>query len=446
MSATAIDTAATFTLPDLGEGLSEAELVSWRVGVGENVSVDQVVAEVETAKALVEVPTPYAGTVLTLHASEGETVEVGSALITVGEPGGTEAEDTASESAEPEGSGNVLIGYGTSGEGAGGRRRRRRSQQLPGAAAQEAAVPDAARVAPRVVNPLVRRLAREHGVDLSALVGSGPDATVMRADVQAAIADAAKTTGTPQDAAEDAGEDARTGLGVASRKVLGGTRKAIAAAMERSRKEIPEATVWLDVDVTELLRLRAAVAKDEHGRRPSVLSLVGRFVCAGLERVPELNARLEERENGERELVTFDGVNLGIAVDSDRGLVVPAVRRAERMDARGLDAAIASLAEEARAGRSSVSDLRSGTFTLNNYGVLGVDGSAAIINHPQVAILGMGRIMQRPWVVDGELAVRDVTELTLTFDHRVCDGGTASTFLRFVADAMQRPGEALVSL
>jgi pyruvate dehydrogenase E2 component (dihydrolipoamide acetyltransferase) len=162
--------------------------------------------------------------------------------------------------------------------------------------------------------------------------------------------------------------------------------------------------------------------------------------------VPELNARLETRADGTPELVTFKGVNLGIAVDSERGLTVPAVQGADKLDARALDAAIAELAGRAREGRASVEELSRGTFTLNNYGVLGVDGSVAIINHPQVAILGLGRIIQRPWVVDGEVAVRDVTELSLTFDHRVCDGGTASRFLRFVADAMQRPGEALVAL
>jgi pyruvate dehydrogenase E2 component (dihydrolipoamide acetyltransferase) len=296
-----------------------------------------------------------------------------------------------------------------------------------------------------VSNPLVRKLARDNGVDVSVVDGSGPDRTVMRADVEAAIAAAAGMAARAADASPEA-KDARTGLTVAGRTPLSRTRRTIAEAMEVSRREIPEASVWVDVDVTDLLRLRRDIRPDQDGRRPSLLSFMARLVCVGLARVPELNARLETRADGTPELVTFKGVNLGIAVDSERGLTVPAVQGADKLDARALDAAIAELAGRAREGRASVEELSRGTFTLNNYGVLGVDGSVAIINHPQVAILGLGRIIQRPWVVDGEVAVRDVTELSLTFDHRVCDGGTASRFLRFVADAMQRPGEALVAL
>ena len=216
--------------------------------------------------------------------------------------------------------------------------------------------------------------------------------------------------------------------------------------MSRSRREIPEATVWVDVDATELLALRKGIRPDANGRRPSVLALVGRFAAAGLQRVPELNARIETTADGGQELVTFDGVNLGIAAQTDRGLVVPAVEHAERLSARELDAAIGALVAKARDGKATPAELGRGTFTLNNYGVFDVDGSAAIINHPQAAILGLGRIKERPWVVDGQLCVRQITELTLSFDHRVCDGGAASAFLRFVADAIERPGEALAEL
>ena len=216
--------------------------------------------------------------------------------------------------------------------------------------------------------------------------------------------------------------------------------------MSRSRREIPEATVWVDVDVTALVELRAAMKRRTPDAVPGILSFVARFVVAGLARYPELNSRIETGDGGSQELVRVDGVNLGIAAQTDRGLVVPSVRRADTMSARELDAEIRRLAGLAREGKATPSDLSSGTFTLNNYGVFGVDGSAAIINYPESAILGMGRIIDRPWVVDGQLAVRKVTELTLAFDHRVCDGGTAGGFLRFVADAMEDPGAMLADL
>lgn len=478
--------ANTFNLPDLGEGLTEAELVTWKVSVGESVALDQVIAEVETAKSLVEVPTPYAGTVLVLHGAEGETLAVGRPLITVGpegsDPAAFAADAASAKQAEGAqsyreeeragtGSGNVLIGYGTSEEGSPTRRRRgRRSSQLPEqsepapatsvqAAMTQAAVTQAA----RVVNPLVRRLARELGVDVAILSGSGPDGLVMRADVHAAAsgtgqapAAAAGTQAAPASSGNSfaivssgagTGElDKRSGLGIASRTPITGVRKVVAQTMSRSRREIPEATVWVDVDATELLKLRRGIRPDANGRRPGVMAIVGRFVAAGLQRVPELNSRIEQAADGSEEIVMLDGVNLGIAAQTDRGLVVPAVERAERLSARELDAAIADLVNIARQGKATPAQLTRGTFTLNNYGVFDVDGSAAIINHPQVAILGLGRIKARPWVVDGEIVVREITELTLSFDHRVCDGGAASRFLRFVADAIERPGEALAEL
>ena len=225
-----------------------------------------------------------------------------------------------------------------------------------------------------------------------------------------------------------------------------GVRKVVAETMSRSRREIPEATVWVDVDATELLEWRKKLKPNAEGRVPGVLSLIGRFVTAGLMQVPELNARIDELEDGTSEIVRFDGVNLGIAAQTDRGLVVPAVADAQKLSARELDAAIAELVKTARDGKCTPNELMRGTFTLNNYGVFNVDGSAAIINHPQVAIMGLGRIKERPWVVDGEIVVRSIMELTLAFDHRVCDGGAASAFLRYVADAIENPAEALASL
>jgi len=244
--------------------------------------------------------------------------------------------------------------------------------------------------------------------------------------------------------------DARTGLGIAGRTAVRGVRKAVGANMSRSRSEIPEATVWVDVDATALVELRAALKKSDPHNVPGLLAFIARFVTAGLKKFPELNTRIVTTEDAaggtSQEIVAFDGVNLGFAAQTDRGLMVPSVRNADKLSARELDAEIRRLTAVVREGKATPAELGSGTFTLNNYGVFGVDGSAAIINHPEVGILGVGRIIDKPWVVNGELAVRKVTELTLTFDHRVCDGGTAGGFLRYVADAIENPGSALADM
>ena len=553
----------TFLLPDLGEGLTEAELVTWLVKEGEVIAVDQPVAEVETAKSLVEVPSPYAGTVAQLHGAAGETIDVGRPLISVAEPGtavpdggpataqaagtgtagetaagaaeasgaaaasavsgaagsGTQPDPATPEHALPSaggdagaageayrqeeraGSGNVLIGYGTPG-GHGQSRRSRRPKYASGTAAGNspaaapgsassngaaagAAAPAAAAdpspapqpsppavEAPRCISPIVRRLARDNGLRLADLTGSGPDGLILRRDVEQALSVLARAgeaaaggqgpeapveavaAARPADAGgrsaaagSDPGTavtDARSGLGV-TRTPVRGVRKAVAANLAASRREIPEATVWVDVDATALLELRADLKKRHPDSTPGLMAFLARFALAGLARFPELNTRWEDKDGG-AEIAAFDGVNLGFAAQTDRGLVVPSIRRADTMNARQLDAEIRRLTAAARAGKASPAELTSGTFTLNNYGVFGVDGSAAIINHPESAILGIGRIIDKPWVVDGQLAVRKVTELTLAFDHRVCDGGTAGGFLRYVADAVENPGSVLADL
>ncbi|WP_431925941.1 dihydrolipoamide acetyltransferase family protein [Amycolatopsis tucumanensis] len=415
-----------FTLPDLGEGLTEAELVRWLVKVGDPVAVDAPVAEVETAKAAVEVPSPYAGVVAALHGEEGATLTVGEPLISVAPSAEARAADTLVEE-ERAGSGNVLIGYGTS-DAAPSRRRRRPAKAGPS--------PRRDGDRPAVVSPIVRQLARRTGVDLEALTGSGPDGLITRRDVEAAA-------GAPAAADEQAAGDVdrRTGLPIRTRVPLKGLRKAVAETLSRSRAEIPEATTWVDVDATALLDLRAQLA--ETGQAPGILAMVARFVIAGLARFPELNARVDT-ERGE--IAHLDGVNLGLAAQTDRGLVVPAIAGAHRLGMRGLDAEIRRLTAAARAGTATAAELSSSSFTLNNYGVLGVDGSAAIINHPEVAILGMGRIIPRPWVVGGEVVARQIVQLSLVFDHRVCDGGTAGGFLRYVADAIESPTSAMADL
>jgi pyruvate dehydrogenase E2 component (dihydrolipoamide acetyltransferase) len=482
---------ADFLLPDLGEGLSEAEVITWRVSPGDRVTVDQVIAEVETAKAVVEVPVPYAGVVAALHAKPGSVISVGQPLITVtednaaagGGAGRTAADPAGSAGAtgfrEPgvvvpeqvpagvaadgrevdggeEASGSVLIGYGTTVAPARTRRGRRRGAagaSSPASAAPAAPAPAAVPLAPpgppegprrvAVISPLVRKEARDAGLDLSALTGTGPDGVVSRRDVRAALAE--RTTQPQPVTLDEPNADATTGTtdtaesGIGERRIpLRGARRAVADKLSRSRREIPEATVWVDVDATDLVETRRALNAADSARPVSLLALLARFTVLGLRRYPELNARIEQDE-----IVVPSGVNLGFAAQTEHGLVVPVLPDAHRLTTRDLSAGLAERTAAARERRLSPADLAGGTFTVNNYGVFGVDGSAAIINHPEVAILGMGRVIDRPWVVDGQLTVRKVTELTLSFDHRACDGGTAGGFLRYVADCIESPATAL---
>jgi pyruvate dehydrogenase E2 component (dihydrolipoamide acetyltransferase) len=312
-------------------------------------------------------------------------------------------------------------------------------------------------------------MAKEHGVDLGHVHGSGDSGLIMRHDVEAVITKPAGVEPVvtepgplvepveigPADSRVSASSptgaiDSRTGLNITSRTPVRGIRKAVAVNMARSRSEIPEATVWVDVDATALVELRTSLKKTDTHNAPGLLAFIARFVTAGLKKFPELNTRFvsaEDTSGGEsQEILSFDGVNLGVAAQTERGLVVPSIRNADKLTARELDAEVKRLTAIARDGMATPAELGSGTFTLNNYGVFGVDGSAAIINYPEVAILGVGRIVDKPWVVGGELAVRKVTELTLTFDHRVCDGGTAAGFLRYVADAIESPTSLLADL
>jgi pyruvate dehydrogenase E2 component (dihydrolipoamide acetyltransferase) len=402
-----------FLLPDLGEGLTEAEIVTWRVQVGDTVTVDQGVVEVETAKAVVEVPVPFGGRITELHGRPGDVVAVGQPLVTVDTAAGFAEPGVATPPAGPDDSGesgSVLIGYGTS----SGRRRRRRG------GAQSPVVSDG-RVA--VASPVLRQLARNAGLDLTAIRGSGRGGLITRPDVDEAMSARSGRNALPENA------------GV-TRIPLRGRRRAVADKLSRSRREIPEATVWVDADATELIALRATLNADEP--RISLLALLARFAIAGLRRHPELNARIEGDE-----IVLGPSVHLGFAAQTDSGLLVPVVPDAQARTLEQLSAAITERTRQARDGTLGPGDLTGGTFTINNYGVFGVDGSAAIINHPEVAILGIGRIIERPWVVGGAVVPRQVTELTLAFDHRACDGGTAGGFLRFIADCVESPATAL---
>ncbi|RSN48888.1 branched-chain alpha-keto acid dehydrogenase subunit E2 [Streptomyces sp. WAC 04229] len=469
-----------FKLPDLGEGLTEAEIVRWLVEVGEVVAVDQPVVEVETAKAMVEVPCPYGGVVTARFGEEGSELPVGAPLLTVavGEgtaPGGpqqgpgtrgaaegarartTESAATGAEQPKAEGSGNVLVGYGTS--EAPARRRRVRPVRPEPAASQAGAAVNGRPVRTAepegpvpVISPLVRRLARQNDLDLRELTGSGPDGLILRADVEYALRAATAQGGRAavQQGVADQGPSAPlTGSPVSSaprpggiRTPLKGVRGAVADKLSRSRREIPDATCWVDADATELMRARTAI-NASGGPKISLVALLARICTAALARFPELNSTVDTQA---REVVQLDHVHLGFAAQTDRGLVVPVVRDAHARDAEGLTAEFARLTEAARAGRLTPGELTGGTFTLNNYGVFGVDGSTPIINHPEAAMLGVGRIVPKPWVHEGELAVRQVVQLSLTFDHRVCDGGTAGGFLRYVADCVEQPAVLLRTL
>ncbi|RXS77631.1 2-oxo acid dehydrogenase subunit E2 [Streptomyces sp. TM32] len=529
-----------FTLPDLGEGLTEATIVHWLVEVGEVVAIDQPVVEVETAKAMVEVPCPYGGVVTARFGEEGAEVPVGEPLVTVAvgavpddlaeaapttepssgtgtqgagpeagaaaaPPASTTAPGSSAEGAADSGSGNVLVGYGT---GAAAVRRRRirpggasplgGAQRAPGGAAKGPAAAAAADHAPGgsgevhaeaapvvpagaagttgangivgagaeeagsrtvpVISPLVRRMARENGLDLREVTGSGRDGLILRTDVECAIRErrerelpgAAPLPGravTPAaplpGAARPAGAAAGAGVLPDEERIpLKGMVGAAAEKFSRSRREIPEATCWVDADATELLAARRAM-NVPGAPKVSLLALLARICTAALARFPQLNATVDTKA---QEIVRLPAVHLGFAAQTERGLVVPVVRDAHARTVEELSVEIARLTETARAGGLSLAELTHGTFTLNNYGVFGVDGSTPIINHPEAAMLGVGRIAAKPWVHEGELAVRQVVQLSLTFDHRVCDGGTAGGFLRFVADCVEQPALLLRTL
>jgi 2-oxoisovalerate dehydrogenase E2 component (dihydrolipoyl transacylase) len=417
----------TFLLPDLGEGLADAEIVAWLVQVGDTVAIDDVVVEVETAKASVEVPVPFAGTVVELHGDVGSTLTVGSPLITVATSGPATAAPGAADlerhrDEERAGSGNVLIGYGTS------EPRRRRRRRAPVSQQTSAPVTPAASTAIKVISPLVRTLLRDSGIDPKQILATGAGGVITRADVTRALT---QPEAEPHTSISDSPAEQRI--------PLKGIRKAVADKLSVSRREIPDATIWVDTDATALLEAKSAIAPAS-GSAVSLLALLARFATAALRQFPELNSSVDRERS---EIVQFRHVNLGIAVQSTRGLTVPVIKHADELNAVELSKVLGETIALAREGTLPPAQYSGGTFTLNNYGVFGVDGSTPIINHPEAAILGIGRIIDRPWVVDGELAIRKMTQLVLSFDHRVCDGDTAGGFLRLFADFVENPVAAI---
>jgi len=464
MSVATAPYAEAFLLPDLGEGLTEAEVMEWHVAVGDEVVVDQVVVTVETAKATVDLPCPHAGRVYQLHGEPGQLLAVGAPLLSVATagspaaPGGTDEPAALAQYREEEqaGSGAVLIGYGTA-ESKRTRRRRVGAATTTASATAAAGPPVPAPSTPatatpvgpatgparavQVISPIVRRLAREHGVDLSALTPGSPDEILRRRDVETAIARSREPSPTAEPSTAAAPTTARSSDDL--HIPLRGVRRTIADRMTTSRREIPDATTWVDADATALMEAKDAIRALRPDAGIGVLALMARIVVAGLHRFPELNARVDTEHE---EIVQLARVNLGFAAQSPRGLVVPVVHDAGSMTTSELAGALRELTDLARRGTLTPAQMTGGTFTLNNYGVFGVDGSTPIINHPEAAMLGVGRIIDKPWAHEGQLALRKVTQLSFTFDHRVCDGGTAGGFLRFVADGVEQPVALLADL
>jgi 2-oxoisovalerate dehydrogenase E2 component (dihydrolipoyl transacylase) len=427
-----------FHLPDVGEGLTEAEIVTWLVAPGDVVEVNQVVVEIETAKSLVELPSPFAGEVTELHAQAGETVDVGRPIISVATAGGPAPESPVAvdeaESAVAEDEPKLLVGYGA--KEATGRRRRRGARP---AAEPAAGTPVVQPSGPVRTKPPVRKLAKVLGVDLTSVVPSGPGGVVTRADVVAA------SEGTSPAAPAQA-----TASGAETDEIripIKGVRKHTAAAMVSSAFTAPHVSefVTLDVTATMDLRTRLQSRREFADVRLSPLALVAKAFLRAMERTPSANSRWDEAA---QEIVQMREINLGIAAATPRGLVVPNIRSAQRLGLAELAAAIADLADTARAGRTTPEQMSHGTVTISNFGVFGVDTGTPILNPGETAILGVGTISRHPWVVgegaDERIEPRWVTTLALSFDHRVMDGQQGSELLADTAAFLRDPALAVL--
>jgi 2-oxoisovalerate dehydrogenase E2 component (dihydrolipoyl transacylase) len=452
-----------FRLPDVGEGLTEADIVAWHVKPGDQVEVNQIIVEIETAKAVVELPSPWDGTVVRLLASEGQTVEVGTPIIAVDVSGAAPAAaaDYAERSvapapaaagrppagepqgAQPEpgqaGRQSVLVGYGVKASST-----MRRPRKAPPAAAAAKAVHAVAAepaLAARVLaKPPVRRLAKDLGINLAGLAGTGPRGTITRDDVHRAAA--ATTIRSEQEVAENWERTARAAAlpspAGEERIPVRGVRKHMAAAMTASAFTAPHVTEFLQADVTETI---AAVRRirdlpEYADVRVSPLLLVARALLIAVRRHPLVNSSWDA---GAQEIVVKHYVNLGIAVAAGRGLLVPNVKNAGELSLPELARGLQDLTETARAGKATPADLTGGTITITNVGVFGVDGGTPILTPGEAAILAFGQVRDAPWVVDGQLAVRAVCTLSLSFDHRIIDGELGSAVLRDVGSMLEDP-------
>jgi 2-oxoisovalerate dehydrogenase E2 component (dihydrolipoyl transacylase) len=468
-----------FKLPDVGEGLTEADIVTWRVKPGDVVTINQVIVEIETAKSLVELPSPFAGTVSRLLVEEGTTVDVGTPIIEISDgatadpagaggvgpspaPGGERGAEPpvagGSTGGSPPGDTQrqpVLVGYGVR-PGATSRRPRRDRSTRPGSypatpsmtsaapatttapatstppappAATAPAAPASAANPRALAKPPVRRLARDLGVDLTALTGTGPQGTVTRDDVQRAA--------TAPEVRSDQGIAAVPGARE-ERIAVRGVRKHTAAAMVASAFTAPHVTEFLQIDITESLTAvrRLRDLPEFAGVKVSPLLLVARALLTAVARHPMINSSWDEAA---QEIVVKRYVNLGIAAATERGLIVPSVKDAHEMSLAELARSLEELTATARAGKATPADLSGGTITITNVGVFGVDAGTPILTPGEAAILAFGAIRDMPWVVDGQLAVRKVTTLSLSFDHRIVDGELGSAFLRDVGWMLEDP-------
>jgi 2-oxoisovalerate dehydrogenase E2 component (dihydrolipoyl transacylase) len=437
-----------FKMPDVGEGLTEADVLKWTVAPGDVVVVNQIIVEIETAKAAVELPSPYAGVVSALHVAEGDTVLVGTPIISI-DVGGAETPQSApdevggaaedlvpSPDAPREERQPVLVGYGPRTSSASRRRRRVPPPDTP--SAQNAFTVPPAVVAPAddvpetrhrvLAKPPVRKLAKTLGVDLGSIEPTGPNGTVTRADV------------------ESAGQQAtapRPVSGGETRVPVKGVRKHTAAAMVASAFTAPHVTEFVTVDVTATMELRDRVAERREFRdvKVSPLLFVAKAVILATRRTPEINASWDDAA---AEIVLKHYVNLGIAAATDRGLVVPNIKGADALSLLELAEAIGSLTETARAGRTAPADMSGGTITITNVGVFGVDTGTPILNPGESGILAFGAVRRMPWVVDEQIVPRWVTQLAVSFDHRIVDGAQGAQFLADVAGVLADPGLALL--
>jgi pyruvate dehydrogenase E2 component (dihydrolipoamide acetyltransferase) len=425
-----------FMLPDTAEGLTDAEILGWHVKPGDDVKVNQIIVEIETAKAAVELPCPWAGRVTELLVEAGQTVDVGAPIIVIDvDPDGAAPAVPVNGSAPASSDGDVpnLVGYGPKSASA-----RRRPRVGVSAAPVVEPEPEPEPVAPRggyvpQAKPPVRKLARELGVDLYVLSGSGPSGTITRDDVQRAVSPVSPV----------ATGSVSTGPVEAEWRVpIKGVRKATAAAMVRSAFTAPHVTEFLTIDVTPMMELRAKLKSDPRfaGVKLTPLAFAAKAVCLAVRRTPDVNATWDDAAG---EIVYKSYVHLGIAAATPRGLVVPKVRNAEQLPLPDLAAALDQLTATAREGKTPPADMVGGTFTITNVGVFGVDTGTPIINPGESAILAFGAIRDMPWVVDGQVVPRKVCQLSLSFDHRVVDGEQGSRFLADVGALLADPAVAM---
>jgi 2-oxoisovalerate dehydrogenase E2 component (dihydrolipoyl transacylase) len=428
------NSAFEFLLPDVGEGLEEAEIVQWKVSVGQEIEVNQPIVEIESAKSLVELPSPFAGTVLDLLAKEGEVVRVGTPIIRIQR--GTS--EPVAEDKDGNGRTEFLVGSISKGEGS---RRQRRTARNYGSDAgstksnNENTLPAEVeiKIPGGLATPPVRKLARELGVDLDAVFGTGPEGSVTRDDVQAA---AESVQHEPNVIQKSVGSDRE------SRTPIRGVRRAMAEAMVASAFTAPHVTEFITVDVSASMHLLEQLrTQPKYLRmRLSPLTLLARAMCLAVSRTPEINSFWDE---GAQQIVTKHYVNLGIATATDRGLLVPNIKNADQLTLHELALAIAEVVDTARSGKTVPAQTTGGTLSITNIGVFGIDSGTPILPPGESAIIALGAVVQRPWVVGGQIMVRDVTTLALSFDHRLVDGAQGSKFLADVALMMQEPAMLL---